>query len=137
MLARRALDLFSAQPLVTLQVLIAMRAGKFELAHAGSLAEFPKRTMPGFVKVSCRQLRQRVVAILDAASQFFHAVRSGRDLVLELNRRLDVPLVVANGAQHFHNRGVALAERRVRPVVLLPIPPVDMRDALVVFADEW
>ena len=49
MLARGALNLFSAKPFFALQVLIAVRAGKFELAHAGSLADSAKGTMPRFV----------------------------------------------------------------------------------------
>ena len=32
-LARRALDLFSAEAVVALQMLVAMRTGKLELAH--------------------------------------------------------------------------------------------------------
>jgi hypothetical protein len=45
MIARGTLNLFSAQALIALQVLIAMRAGKLEITHAGSLAEFVDSTM--------------------------------------------------------------------------------------------
>jgi hypothetical protein len=47
-LARRTLDLLSAEAIIALQVLIAMRAGKLEIAHGPTLAGRRKSTMPRF-----------------------------------------------------------------------------------------
>ena len=45
-LAGWTLNLFSAETLVALQVLLAVRAGKFKLAHDGSVAERNQWTTP-------------------------------------------------------------------------------------------
>lgn len=55
MLARGALNLFPTEPLIALQVLLAMRTGELEVAHGGNVAgNFGQRQMATLSKVSCR-----------------------------------------------------------------------------------
>ena len=62
------------------------------------------------------RLNERVLAELNRPHQFRVAVRPSRDFVLKLNRCLDVPLVVADQAQRFHDWRIPLSEWRVGSV---------------------
>src|SRR6187549_1220772 len=88
----------------------------------------------------CPLLQQRVLAVLDALGDLGHAIRSRRNGVLELDRRLNRPLVVADQLENFLDRRVPLPEGDVLSaaahLVLLPILHVDMRNPVVVFLDE-
>ena len=52
-------------------------------------------------------------AILDGPGDFAHPIRTGRNLVFELDGRLDIPFVIAQQAQHLPDRRVPLAEGSV------------------------
>src|SRR6476661_5919767 len=63
---------------------------------------------------------QRFPAVFDSPGNFGHAIRTGRNLVLDFDRSLNVPAIVPDQAQYFGDRSVALAEWRVRPVMHFP-----------------
>jgi hypothetical protein len=91
------------------------------------------------LRIAAADLRlsgKRVAAIFDGASNFGHAIGARRNGVFKLDRRLDVPLVVAELAQDFCDRSIALAERRVGPVMQLPIFQMHVRNAAVMLLDE-
>jgi hypothetical protein len=54
MLARRALDLFSAEAIIALQVLVAVRTGKLEVAHGGNVAGNPGGRQMATLSKFCR-----------------------------------------------------------------------------------
>ncbi len=87
-------------------------------------------------RVCVAALGQRLSTVLDAFRDLRHPVGAGGHVVLELDRGLNVPLVVADQLEHFGDRRVARAERHVRAVVQLPILHVHVRDARVVFLEE-
>ena len=62
-------------------------------------------------------LRQLMPAILDGPGDFAHPIRTGRNLVFKLDRRLDLPFVIPQQAQHLPDRRVPLAEGRVGAVM--------------------
>ena len=74
---------------------------------------------------------QRLLRILQALRDLDHRVAG----VLEFDVAGNVVFLVAQELQHLLDRGVSLAPRHVRAVILLAILQVEMRDAIVVFLD--
>ena len=75
-------------------------------------------------------------AILEGLGDFAHPIRTRRNLVFKLDRRLDIPFVIPQQAQHLPDRRVSLAEGRVGAIMKLPIFQMHMRNPLVMPLDE-
>jgi hypothetical protein len=60
-------------------------------------------------------------AILDGPGDFPHPIRTGRNLIFKLDRRLDIPLVIPQQAQDLTDRRVSLAKGSVGAIMKLPI----------------
>src|SRR5689334_2184788 len=74
---------------------------------------------------------QRVAAILYALRDLFQIGRALGHLVLELDRGLDGPLVVADELEHLFDRRVARAERDRGALVHFFVLDVHVGDAVV------
>src|SRR6185312_912060 len=82
-----------------------------------------------------RALREGFSAVLDALPDFGQNVRAFRSPVFVFDGGLNGPFFLLKQLEHFDDRGIPLAERNVRIVVLLVLD-VDVRDVIVVLFDK-
>ena len=131
----------------------ASDGGDVQLVVEGLVAQRPQRGHAAVSGLRDRAGQQRSVEEIASGNSVGHydsaslqycthlpiSVRTSepcRGRILELDGRLDVVLFLLDHLKDFLDRGVALAPRHVRTLVLLAVLQVNVADAVVILLDE-